>query len=279
MIPSPSLSPPSMRLHPRSAYLAILVTALQQSVAYRGTTLLNFLTSLVWVGMLYALWQTIFAARTEIAGLSWTEMRTYLVVAYAINGVSSYRAIGRITRPLRTGQIAIDLIRPMDYLVLQLLQAIGMTLIEGFGGGALLLGLSVPLLGIAVPSSLLHAVAFLVSVVLGFLISFLLSFVTALICFRTLNSLGIVWMYTAIVNLLSGALIPLQFFPGVLQTLARATPFSGIIYTPTAIYLGKLHGTGLLQALAFQLVWVALLWGLARLMWTWSAGALEIQGG
>lgn len=135
------------------------------------------------------------------------------------------------------------------------------------------------LLGIAPPASVLAALLFLVSVGLGFLIKFLITFMVALLCFWTTNGLGLIWAQTAVINLFSGALIPLQILPGWLQSVALAAPFQGIVYTPVMIYMGAIEGAALWMALGLQLFWVIALWWLVRLMWMPALRTLDLQGG
>ncbi len=270
---------PAMRMRPRPKYLALTLTAVNRAMAYRGTTLLNLVSNLIWVVVLYYLWRTVFAGRSRIEGFDWDEMRTYILVAYAVNSLIAFGSVARITNTIRSGEVATDLTRPVDYLGTQLAQAFGAALIEGaFGGGiALLLGALV--LDIAPPNSLFASALFLISVWLGFLIKFLVSYLVALLCFRTMNAIGLIWAQTAVTNLLSGALIPLAFFPGWVRSVVLALPFQGIVYTPVSIYLGKVQGIAMLQALGIQVLWAAILWGLARLLWAPSVRGLEIQGG
>ncbi len=235
-----------MRLRPRPKYLALVLTSVQRAVAYRGTTLLNLLSSLIWVAVLYSLWRTVFAEGTRIEGFDWREMRTYILVSYAVNALLSFYSLARMTNAIRTGEVAAELVRPADYLGMQLAQAFGAALIEG---------------------------------VLGFLVKFLVGYLVALLCFWTKNAIGLIWAQTALVNLFSGALIPLAFFPDWLRVFALATPFQGIVYTPVTIYLGKVRGLEMLGALGVQALWAAALWLLARLLWAPSVRALDIQGG
>ena len=270
---------PALRLRPRPKYVALALTAVQRGVAYRGTTLLNLVASLVWVAVLYYLWRTVYAGAPSIEGYDWREMRTYILVAYAVNGLLGFYSAARMTNTIRTGEVATELTRPVDYLGSQLAQAGGAALVEGAlsGGIAILLGLA--FLDIAPPRSPLAAALFLASVCLGFLVKFLVSYLVALLCFRTTNAVGLIWAQTAVVNLFSGALIPLAFFPGWLRGVVLAMPFQGIVYTPASIYLGELEGGGLVGALGLQLFWVAALWALARALWAPSVRALDIQGG
>ncbi len=75
----------TMRLDPRPKYASMFVMALQQALAYRGRTFMTLLANLIWVVMLYYLWQTIYAGNGTIQGFSWTQMRSYILLSYAIN--------------------------------------------------------------------------------------------------------------------------------------------------------------------------------------------------
>ncbi len=268
-----------MRLRPRPKYLALALTSVQRAVAYRGTTLLNLLSSLIWVAMLYYLWRTVFAEGARIEGFAWWEMRTYILVSYAVNALLSFYSLARMTNAIRTGEVAAELVRPVDYLGAQLAQAFGAAVVEGALSSGIALLLGVLLLGISPPASPLAALLFFASVWLGFLVKFLVGYLVALLCFWTKNAIGLIWAQTALVNLFSGALIPLAFFPEWLRALALATPFSGIVYTPASIYLGRLDGLGALGAMGMQVLWAGALWLLARLLWGPSVRALDVQGG
>lgn len=111
------------------------------------------------------------------------------------------------------------------------------------------------------------------------MIKFLISFLAALLCFWTVNGIGLIWAQTAIVNLCSGALVPLAFFPSWLHTFVIWTPFQGIVAAPLAIYQGQATGWALWEALGGQVLWIVLLWMLARALWGPATRALAIQGG
>jgi ABC-2 type transport system permease protein len=161
----------------------------------------------------------------------------------------------------------------------QLALAAGAALVEGVLSAGLALVVGALAVGIAPPATMAAWLLFLPSVALGFLIKFLISFLVSLLCFYTLNGVGLIWAQMALVSLLSGALVPLSFFPGWLQTFARWAPFQGIVHTPLAIYLGRAQGWELAGALALQLAWCAILWLLARALWGPASRALDIQGG
>jgi ABC-2 type transport system permease protein len=270
---------PSLRLAPRPKYRALVIAAIQRAITYRGTTLLSLLSGLVWVAVLFYLWRTVYVDQPRLGNFDWNQMRTYILVSYAVSTLISFSSAARILSAVRTGDIAMELLRPVDYLLFQLAQTFGSALIEGLLGSIIALLLGFLLLGIAPPVSVLAALLFLISVGLGFLIKFLITFLVALLCFWTTNGLGLIWAQTAVISLFSGALIPLQLLPGWLRTAALAAPFQGIVYTPVMIYMGAIQGAALWWALGLQIVWVIVLWRLARLMWMPALRALDLQGG
>lgn len=271
--------PAIMRLDPRPKYLSIFITALQQAVAYRARTFLTLLANLIWVVMVYYLWRTVYAGNTAIQGFTWTQMRSYILLSYAINMLLSFPSAGRMMARVRTGEVAQDLLLPVNYLYGQFALALGAAVVEGGLSALFTLALGILVFDLLPPVSPAAMALFLISIGLGFLIKFLVAFMTTLLCFWTVNSLGLLWAQGAVIHLFSGTLIPLAFFPGGLRTLAEWLPFQGIVYTPVMIYLGRIQGPALLQALAVQVIWVVVLWVSARLFWARAVRALEIQGG
>lgn len=268
------------RLDPRPKYLSLAIVASQRVLAQRRTLFLNLISNFIWVIVSYSLWQTVFTLRPQIDNFDWERMRSYVLVTYALNMLfASSLSVYRLLFMIRSGDIANELIRPFDFLHAQLSIAFGNALIEGLFSGSVVILLGLLTSTILPPPSLLALAAFFLSVLFGFVIKFLIYYLMALLCFWTINWLGIYLTYTAIVNIFSGALIPLQFFPDWLQTIALNLPFQAIIHLPLAIYLGELQGNALGLALATQIFWIIALWLLARLLWFPSLKALEIQGG
>jgi ABC-2 type transport system permease protein len=269
----------AIRLKPRSKYLSLASMSVQRIIAYRTTTLMNLIASLISVAVAYYLWRTIYASRAQVGALSWDQMRTYILLVYAINALVSVLASFRLMNLIRSGEIAIELLRPIDFLKSQLALTLGATLVEGLLSVGVALAMGFLIFDIQGPHTALAGALFMISVGLGFLIKFLVVFLVALLCFWTMSHLGLIWTQNAVINLFSGALIPLELFPGWLRTTAAILPFQGIISTPVRIYLGQLQGADMAWALLVQALWVAALWKLSRLAWGPAMRSLKIQGG
>jgi ABC-2 type transport system permease protein len=83
----------------------------------------------------------------------------------------------------------------------------------------------------------------------------------------------LVWMF------LSGAVIPITFFPAWLETVARASPFASITQLPIEILLGKHTGAAMLGVLALQATWACVLWVAGRALLRAATRKLVVQGG
>ena len=90
---------------------------------------------------------------------------------------------------------------------------------------------------------------------------------------------GMAQIMGAVMQLLSGALIPVVFFPEMVRNLITLLPFSSIIYTPTMIYLGKLQGVEAYRALGMQLLWIIVMILISKVIWKSMVRHLTILGG
>jgi ABC-2 type transport system permease protein len=80
-------------------------------------------------------------------------------------------------------------------------------------------------------------------------------------------------------DLLSGQIIPLTLFPGILGRIVFALPFAAIYSTPLLIYVGVIAPTQWASSIAMQLVWLGLFAAASSLVWRAASSRVVIQGG
>ena len=131
---------------------------------------------------------------------------------------------------------------------------------------------------IDVPSPLVLLV-FVVSFALGYVVNFLMNFLMNAVAFWTLETFAIQLMVRWISDLLSGQLIPLLFFPGILERIVLGLPFAAIYSTPLLIYVGTIPPREYLSALALQVLWLVIFSGIAVLVWRAAEKRIVVQGG
>jgi ABC-2 type transport system permease protein len=267
------------RHRPGPKYLSLARTTLQQAIAYRITTFLNVGLTFIWVIILYYLWRAAYADRPVIAGLSWEQMRTYVVIAYGINALVGWRTGSAMMQTIRTGDVVFEMVRPLNYCSTQVARAIGFTVVEGVVSLIFTLVIGLFLLGVQPPASVGSGLLFLLALVIGFLTKVLVVFGVSLLVFWTLNGMGLMWSQQAIMQILSGTIVPLALMPDWLRVIAEVLPLRGIVSTPLMLYLGQATGWDAVGLLALQAVWLLILWALANLAWRKAFAAVEIQGG
>lgn len=179
------------RIRPYPKYVSIVLTSFQQAIAYRITTLFNIALTFIWVFILYYLWQAAFAGRDQIAGYTWDEMRSYVVLAYGLNALVGWRVGSQMMATIRTGEILRDLVRPLNYCGTQLAKAAGFSITEGIISFAFTLILGLFFLDLQAPASPLMALLFTISLLIGFVTKALIVFTVSLLTFWTLNGVGL----------------------------------------------------------------------------------------
>lgn len=269
----------SGRTRPINKYLSLAMVSLRQAINYRTALFINISLTFLWVIVVYHLWRAAYAGRPLFAGYSWEDMRTYVVLAYGINALVGWRIGSMMMSTIRTGGIAVDMVRPLDYCGSQLARSAGHAVVEGILGMAITLGVGLVFLGIRPPHSAGEAGLFTVSLLLGFLIKSLLVFCLSLIMFWTTNGFGVMLAQEAVVQVLSGALVPIALMPDALRVVASVLPMRGIVATPVNIYLGHTTGVEAAQQLGLQVLWVVVLAVIASIAWRQAFRRVEIQGG
>jgi ABC-2 type transport system permease protein len=180
---------------------------------------------------------------------------------------------------IREGNIATYLTKPIDLQLYELFTSFGYFLMS--------------LSAITIPTILLLIFVFRVeiplgiglllfpfSLILAYLLSFCFDYFIGLLGFYTESVWGLSITKEIIVTVLSGALIPLPFFPGIIQKILLWLPFQAIYYTPlTLVAQPTLDWETFLSMLGVQFFWVIALFTLTRLFYNQAVKVLRISGG
>ena len=105
------------------------------------------------------------------------------------------------------------------------------------------------------------------SLILTALLQFFISYAMAMLAFWLLEISTFIFILFAFEYIASGHLFPLGLLPPALQHALFFTPFPSMLYTPIAIYMGKIAGADLLSSLLMQISWVLIGYALARFAW------------
>lgn len=262
-------------------YTSLIAMNLRKRVQYPFDFVTTFLQAAVQMSVLYAIWIQVFADTGTIGGLSRREMITYLFLSQILLVIYGFKnAPDRlISQNIKSGDISLDLIKPLRFTSARLFENIGDTLMNVFY--AVVLGIALYLIFPAfhAPAGIAAFLLFIISTVLSYMTEFCISAITGFFTFYTMNFWGLHYAKKAVVDFLSGALVPLTLFPLWAQSIFNYLPFKNIIYIPVMIYMGKYSLLQSVYQIAFQLIWTAVLWLLAEGVYKRAVRRIEINGG
>jgi ABC-2 type transport system permease protein len=231
------------------------------------------------IGVNYFLWMSIYGDQNSLQGLTATQMVTYIAVAWMARAFYFNNLDREIAGEIRDGTVAIQLIRPYPYLLVKMFQ--------GFGEGLFrLLLFSAPgmivvafIFPIQLPGFSDSWLKFFLSLFLAFIINTQVNLLVGVCAFFTLNNEGILWAKRVIVDLLSGLMIPIAFYPEWAQVILQYLPFQAISYLPSLVLVKGLSGEALVHTLLIQVAWCILLWIPIQWVWAKARKTLIVQGG
>lgn len=251
-------------------------------LAYRLRYYTGILTYLLFVSVHYFIWTAVYASHppgTVLNGFTLEEMITYVSVGWIARSLYFSSIDDEVNELVRSGQISIYLLRPVSFHLLMLAQAAGESLFR-------LLFFTLPI-GLVIvwafpvsgPATPLAGLLFFLASTLGFLLMAEVNFLVGLAAFRFKSIDGIMRAKYFLVQLLSGLLLPLSFFPDSLQWILSLLPFKAIAYIPLQLYLGKVGLSESVSLFATQLGWLLGLSLLAQVLWRAAVRKLTLQGG
>lgn len=261
-----------------STYLWIVRMTAKINFAYRFNITFQLLAVLFQIYLLKAIWTAVYTGRSSINSINLPFLISYITLANIQAWIFTPRITDILQQRIRSGEVALDIINPVNFLGQLVAQQLGFTVgLIPFVLIAFPLALVVG--GMQLPVSISAIVFYILSLILAYLIVSLMGVLMGLISFWTLEVDGIQMIYRFINQLFSGTFIPLWLFPPFLRILANFLPFQAITFLSVSIYLGKLQNTEILGAFAIQLLWIIILYLLVRLIWYKVQWHIMLQGG
>jgi ABC-2 type transport system permease protein len=180
---------------------------------------------------------------------------------------------------VRSGDVATDLQRPVDFQLYWLAQDLGRAVYHGVFRGVPPFLIGAVMFDVLVPRNPLVWLAFVASVLLAVVASFAYRLLFNLVAFWLLDYRGAGALAMVASTFLSGQVVPIALFPHWLELLAWALPFAAMVQAPIEVWLGHAQGRELAGLLGLQAFWAAALLLLGRLVLRAGMRKLVIQGG
>jgi ABC-2 type transport system permease protein len=259
-------------------YLEYIKKTFQNNAVYRINTLFGILNTVFSIFVYTAIWKVLYSFNDTINGINFKMTATNFVITLGLSNIFLFDD-NMISGKVQNGSIAQDLLKPVSFNGFIFAQTAGNVCFKLVAEFLPALLISIIFIGIQLPSSLLSACFFLISLVLGFLVFYFINYIVSITAFWFQNIFALQQIKNALILILSGVLLPLWFMPEILIKIINLSPFGTIYFIPITIYLGQLTGNELLFSLIKQCLWIIFLAGAGRLLWNRAIKKLVIQGG
>lgn len=257
-------------------YTALFRLGFRRQFAYLQAALWGLVTNLFFGALRIAVLLALFDTRPQVAGLTVGGAVTYVALTQVFLSAFSLFGWYDFMRTIHRGEVASDLLRPLNLLGFWAVQDAGRA-----AGQLLLRGLPMLLLFMLFWQAdlPLQPLLTLLSVVLAWVCGFAFRFLVNCAAFWWADAVGIGRFAWAALSLGCGFLMPLALFPAWLRETLNFTPFPSMMNSSVELWLGLRTGKAAWAALGEQLLWAVLLLALAYMVLGRGLRRLEVAGG
>lgn len=265
-------------------YWPFSLCTLQQALSYKASFFLFIIAELLGVFASYYLWRAIFQSSSSptINNFTFREMVIYIFISFITTNIVWVNVSREIGYDVVEGSIAINLIKPINYKIRLFFSSLG-GLVYNFFVPSIFIWIGLMIYEYTkyhtLPPNIFTILLYLLSIILSFILLFFFDFCFSMLAFYTTYIWGLNLAKAAILAFLSGQVIPLTFFPGIIQKVFQYLPFASMNYVPVMIYMRKLTGVSIVYELARQVMWIVLLWLLSCALWKQATKRITVLGG
>ena len=266
-------------------YLMIISNTIKSTFTYRAHVLFQIFSSAIAICIQFFLWKAVYGAidggtlSGEIRGMNFNQTFLYVSLAAAIGVLIRTWTDWDMNGQIRSGDIIMFLFKPVDYIRFMFSNSFGM-----MAGNFITITLPSFIMIFAVFKAHLSAgwniPFFFIALGGSCILSFLFDFIVGTTCFWTLSVWGISAAKDFIIIFLSGALIPLQFYPDSIRSVIRFLPFPYMYNLPLTILTSPVGDISLwVEGIAMQFLWIILVYSGVRAYFQFSLRKLTVNGG
>lgn len=263
--------------------LALTRAGIMESFQFRLSIVVTIFGNLIYLALVFFLWRAIYdsAGTDTVGGMTFYDTMIYLVLATAMFNLLEMFFIWEMSRSVQSGEIIMDLLKPIRYRSYIFWANSGAYVIHFLLEFVPTFLVVMLITKGAIPMGM-NLLYFMISLVLALLLNYHFEMLICPICLYTESTWGVNIVKETIVLLLSGAMIPLAFFPDWLRSVVEWLPFRAVYDIPLSILLEK-NGTidfgTMAMNLGIQVAWCVVLALAGNLFWHRAVKKITVNGG
>lgn len=246
-------------------YRAISKMTFKSILNYKASVvILGFQFTTQFIVMIF-LWQAVFKNSSTINGYSFDEMLRYYFGVTLLSYFCFYAIDWEVNGDIHSGSFGHILLKPVSILSYYFFRMIGDRL-ANILFAAIPVGIIASMFfrDTAYQENILDGLLACIPILLAIVLWFLLSFCISMLAFWLENIFFVLTVKEILIQFCSGILVPISFFPKMLQNLLSFLPFKYIAYEPMQIFNGDYDLYQTLTIIAIQLIWMLVLWLLSK---------------
>lgn len=247
-------------------YFLVFKNSIQRQMIYRFNTFAILLSGFISFGVLFYFWSSVYRQGNQVGTYSFEEIVSYYFLIAVVGFIARPNDIAwRIADEIRTGEVTVILLRPVNYFWYNFFQSLG-SLVFVFFVYVPVVILMMFLLGDVVAVSGNVKILFFssLSVILAFLINFILFFTIGISAFYFGMVKGLNYSTFVISMFLSGGVVPLDIFPEFFLKFVDFLPFKYTLYIPISLLSGRIEPE--ISMILIPLIWIIFMVGISFLV-------------
>lgn len=264
-------------------YLSFFRIRFIAGLQYRAAAWAGISTQFAWGGMTILMFWAFYQSGNNSFPMPFPALACYIWMQQAFLAMfMAWFFDNEIFESITSGNIAYELCRPCDLYSMWFTKNMAIRLSRTVLRCApiLLVAAFLPKpFSVTLPADAVAGMLFLISMTLGFLVLIAFSMLIYISAFYTVSPMGMRILATSVTEFFAGAVIPIPFFPEALQPLMYALPFASMQNTPFLIYTGYMDGRDAVRSILLQLIWLAALVLLGRVLMKKALKKVTVQGG
>lgn len=214
--------------------MSYFIISFKKAFAYRVETIFSILGSIIFIFTSIALWTYIYNNDEDMIHY----MILYVIISNIISLFYSSSVSEKIGERVSSGMFAIDLVRPQNFLYINLTQTMGEITANFIKRGIPLLVFFSPVLAPQLKNmNFLYFFLGILSLMLGTLLFFSQYAIIGLMALVIIEIWPLKRIMDDTIRFFSGAFIPISIFPNILRVLAKFLPFYYLYAFPLELFL------------------------------------------
>ena len=259
--------------------LAVARAAFRRFASYRAATVAGIATNTFFGILLTSAVIAVARQRGEVNGYDEQDLVTQVWVMQGLLMTIAIWGWTELGDRIRSGEIAVDLQRPVDLQRWWLDHDLGRAAYHAVVRGTAPFVLASFLYALRLPRHAVTVALFAASVALAVVVSFGLRYLTNLAAFWIGDVRGVVRFSMAVWSVFSGSIVSLAFFPDRAERIIRWLPFAAMMQAPGDVWLERRDGLGRLVPRGQQIAWALVVLGVGRLVQARGVRRLVANGG